>query len=214
MVHALLSRYLEIGPGMRLPPERQLAAEFGVSRNELRKALAALESEGRVLREVGRGTFVREPPDAAAVRESLKECTSPREAMEARLLLEPELASLAAINATNEQIKTMKGLCEQMRRSPTWSAYEDLDMSFHKLIAECAGNRLLLAVHTIVNDVRRAVVWRRLDTRLDGPPTDYSSFDEHDAIVEATERRDRDGARDSMRRHLRTTNARLLGVPS
>lgn len=208
----LLSRYLESGPGTRLPPERKLADELGLSRAEIRKLLARLEDEGRLSREVGRGTFVRPAyPDTATDRGTLEKSTSPREAMEARLVIEPELASLAAISASHRQIEAMRALAKQMRSSKTWKAYEQLDAQLHRLIAEAAGNKLLVAVHEIVNEVRRAVVWKRLDTRPIGPPPDYSSFGEHDAIIDAIEKRDRTGALEAMRRHLRTTQSRLFG---
>ncbi|WP_315838418.1 FadR/GntR family transcriptional regulator [Bradyrhizobium prioriisuperbiae] len=214
MVLNLLSRYIEAGAGTQLPPERQLAAEFGVSRNEIRKALARLEADGQLTREVGRGTFVRAPlAEQVSELDTLQRSTSPREAMEARLLIEPELASLAAINASYKQIETMQALATQMRHAKTWEAYEQYDGRLHCLIAEAAGNKLLAAVHGIVNDVRRAVVWKWLDTRPSGPPPDYSSFDEHDAIIGAIEKRDRAGAMDAMRRHLRTTSDKLIGSP-
>ena len=67
LVSKLLSRYVDANIGTRLPPERHLAAEFGVSRSEIRKALARMEAEGRLLRQVGRGTFIRgAQPDAAS----------------------------------------------------------------------------------------------------------------------------------------------------
>ncbi len=143
--------------------------------------------------------------------DGLKRGTSPREAMEARLLLEPELAGLAALNATFSQIEEMRETAALARRSRTWAAYEELDARLHRVIAAAAGNRLLLAVHEIVNDVRRAVIWKRLDTRPLGPPDGYSSFEEHDAIVSAIEGRDRNGAMEAMRRHLRTTSEKLFG---
>jgi DNA-binding FadR family transcriptional regulator len=131
--------------------------------------------------------------------------------MEARLLIEPELASLAAINATAKQIEMMRTLAAQMRMASDWKAYEQFDGRLHQVIAEAAGNKLLVAVHETVNEVRRAVVWKWLDTRPAKPPADYSSFGEHDRILDAIEARDRAGAKDAMRRHLRTTNSRLIG---
>ncbi len=208
----VLSRYFEAGPGTRLPPERKLADELGLSRAEIRKLLARLEDEGRLSREVGRGTFVRSAfPDATTDRGTLEKSTSPREAMEARLVIEPELAGLATISATHQRIEAMRALAKQMRKAKTWNIYEQLDGRLHLLIAEAAGNKLLVAVHEIVNEVRRAVVWKCLDTRPVGPPSDYSSFDEHDAIIDAIERRDRTGAIEAMRRHLRTTQSRIFG---
>lgn len=200
------------GPAGRLPPERRVAAELGLSRAEVRKTLALLEAQGRIVRHVGRGTFLRQDGEDVDAFRDLKLRTGPREAMEARLLIEPELAGLAAINATAEQISGLREVTAATRQVPDWAEYERLDALFHRLIAEAAGNRLLVAVHDIVNEVRRAVIWTWLDTRPAGPPPDYSSFAEHEAILAAIARRDRQEAADAMRRHLRTTSARLIGV--
>lgn len=213
MVAQQLGQLIDGLTGSRLPPERVLAAQFGVSRAEIRKCLAALATEGRLVRHVGRGTFLRDAAAApiADIR-SLARDTSPRDAMQARLLLEPELASVAAVHATPKQIDTMHVLTGQMRAAPTWAAYESADGQLHQLIAACSGNKLLTVVHSIIDEVRRAVVWSWLDSRPTGPPADYSSFAEHDAIVAAIERRDRAGAAAAMRQHLRTTQARLIGT--
>jgi DNA-binding FadR family transcriptional regulator len=134
--------------------------------------------------------------------------------MEARFVLEPQLASLAAINATFKQIERMRVLARQMREAETWKIYEMLDGQLHRLIAESTGNELLSAIHRTVDDVRRAVVWRWLDTQPLRPPSDYSSFVEHDAIINAIEQRDRALAMDAMRHHLKTTMDKLIGTHS
>lgn len=196
----------------RLPPERELAERFGVKRAEIRKALAVMEEEGRLHRHVGRGTFLaREehieiPADALVIARR----TSPPEAMQARIIVEPEIARLAALRATATQIAAMKDFCVQMRRSKTWSEYEDLDWRFHNLLADASGNNLLLEIQRLVNGVRRAVVWGHLAKRPVGPSPDYHSFEEHDAIVEAIANRDRRGAADAMRRHLNSTASTML----
>jgi DNA-binding FadR family transcriptional regulator len=208
----LLTRYVEAQAGTRLPPERQLAEEFGVSRNEIRKALARLEQDGRLSREVGRGTFVRTPPsDRSLDLHALREITSPREAMEARLLIEPELAGLAAVNASVKQVEAMRALAKLMRQAESWRAYEQHDGRLHRLIAESTGNKLMASIFNTIDEVRRAVVWRWLDTRPSRPPADYSSFEEHDSIIDAIEQRNRTGAMETMRRHLRTTIEKLMG---
>lgn len=212
MMSKLLARYIDAGEGTQLPPERQLAAEFGVTRNEIRKALARLEQDGRLSREIGRGTFVRAPlGDTRLDLDSLQRNVGPREAMEARLLLEPKLAGLAALNATFEQIAAMRVLAAQLRQADSWKAYEQTDGRLHCLIAQATGNNLLATVHKTIDDVRRAVVWKWLDTRPSRPPADYSSFDEHDTIIDAIEQRDRAGAVEAMQRHLRTTIDKLMG---
>jgi DNA-binding FadR family transcriptional regulator len=196
----------------RLPPERALAARFGVKRAELRKALAVIEEEGRLHRHVGRGTFLTkvDGADIPAHAVVVAHRTSPPEAMQARIVVEPEIARLAALKATGTQIKEMRELCAQMRRATAWSEYEHLDWRFHDLLAEASGNSLLLEIQRLVNGVRRAVVWGHLAKRPIGPSSDYHSFAEHDAIVEAIASRDRRGAAEAMRRHLNSTASTML----
>lgn len=217
MVLSKLRDWLNTAPlseGARLPPERRLAETLGVSRTELRKALLVLETEGRLDRHVGRGTFLRDPQRSSVIDAAslavLAERTGPHEAMVARTVLEPELARLAAFHATPRQLSELKRLAAEMRRARDWQAYEDLDAAFHDLIAESAGNPLLREISRIVNGVRKAVVWGRLFLPADGPTPGYHSFAEHDAIVAALERRDRAGARDAMRRHIESTLSTMM----
>lgn len=197
--------------GTRLPPERTLAEHLSVTRAELRKALLVLEVEGRLKREVGRGTVVLNPLEkngsvlTDAILRTLAARTGPHEAMMARLVLEPELARLAALHATQLQIARARALAENMRQVDDWAAYEKLDHAFHDLVAEAAGNPLLHEMHRMLNAVRQSVVWRHLSLPKDGPPADYHSFSEHEALVRALETRDRTGAKDAMRAHLEAT---------
>lgn len=201
--------------GTRLPPERELAARLAVSRSELRKALLVLEVEGRLRREVGRGTVVLDPARGSGtvlgdgILHALAARTGPHEAMIARLVLEPELARLAALHATPLQIARARHLSEDMRRVTSWADYEALDAAFHDLIAEAAGNPLLHEMHRVLNYVRQKVVWRHLALPTDRPPPDYHSLREHDALVRALETRDRAGAKEAMRAHLEATLATM-----
>ena len=191
---------------LRLPPERELAEVFCVSRSELRKALAVLEDEGQLTRHVGRGTFIAK--DAEEVHGSgrgIAALTSPSAAMEARLAIEPELGRLAALNATSNQIDELKHLCREMRGAQTWEEYAELDWRFHDLIAKATGNILLTEIQSLLNGVRRYVVWGGLVKRRGGPSEDYHSFDEHEQVVGAIEARDAPGAMRAMSAHLRTT---------
>lgn len=198
------------GGTMRVPPERELAELFCVSRSEIRKVLAILASEGQLTRHVGRGTFIvggDEGYDGAA--EGVAAVTSPPAAMQARLAIEPELCRLAAVNATTNQIGEMRSLCRKMREAPNWEAYAELDWRLHGLIAAATGNVLLNEIQTLLNGVRRYVVWGGLTKKKVGPPVDYHSFGEHDRIVDAIEARDPETAGQAMVRHLETTRARM-----
>lgn len=192
--------------GSRLPPERRLAETLHVTRPALRKALALLEVEGRIIRQVGRGTFVATPPSTSyAGLSALTARTGPHDAMMARLALEPELAKLAALHATPLHISRLQSLASDIRHVSTWDEYEALDHALHDLIAESAGNVLLHELHKIMNAVRQVVVWRQLSPGIAGPPPDYHSFDEHDAIVAAIAARNRTAAKTAMRAHLNAT---------
>ncbi|MEM7775730.1 MAG: FCD domain-containing protein [Pseudomonadota bacterium] len=203
-----------IRSGGRLPPERQLSEVLGISRAELRKALTVLEAEGVVQRHIGRGTFLVAASGKTGIRLSdvmaLAERTSPHEAMIARMVLEPELTGMAAVHATPLQLAELRALTLETRTAPSWPIYEQLDAAFHAAIAEAACNSLLAELHGVVNQVRVSVVWSRLDVPDGGPPPDYHSFAEHDAIVDALERRDRNGAVEAMRAHLKSIRATFL----
>ena len=196
-------------PDERLPAERDLATKFCVSRAEVRKALAVLEEEGLIHRHVGRGTFVSRKAGTALMEKDIAARTSPLAAMQARYSIEPELARLAALNATAAQIAEMRALTLDMRQAETWDIYANLDWRFHNLIAEGTGNVLLMEIQRLLNDVRRYVVWSNLEKQVAGPPADYHSFEEHENIVDAIEQRDSAGAMQAMLNHLGGTKSHL-----
>src|SRR5262249_52085210 len=136
--------------------------------------------------------------------------TNPAEVMRTRLLIEPEVARLAALNATSSQIAEMYGCLERTRAAATWRQYEAWDNRLHRVIAEATQNQLLLALLDTLSAVRRAVAWGRLRANPVKPDPDHHSFAEHDAIVVAIEERDMTRAAEHMRRHLETVERNLL----
>lgn len=196
----------------RLPPERELSETLGVSRAELRKALAELENEGQIWRHVGKGTFIgARPIDTVADIAAMAKRTSPAEAMQARLALEPEIARLAALHARPEDIAAMRLCMDYQRSSKTWREYESWDNRLHRAIAEATQNSLLLGLLDTLNAVRRAVTWGRLrpaDRPMPSP--DHHSFAEHARIVQAIEDRDLAAAAATMRQHLQMVQTKLL----
>ncbi|NDV85315.1 FCD domain-containing protein [Aurantimonas aggregata] len=201
----------ELPGNSRLPPERELAEIVGVSRGDLRKALATLEADGLLWRHVGKGTFTGARPtteiDSIAV---IANQTSPAEVMRARLVLEPELAREAALHATADDIRAMRLCTDGGRAAETWRQYENWDNRLHRTIAEAGRNALLLSVFDTINAVRRTVVWGRLRNDKLLPPADHHSFGDHDAIVEAIENRDLSAAASLMRTHLQRVQANLI----
>ncbi|WP_424971780.1 FadR/GntR family transcriptional regulator [Dinoroseobacter sp. S76] len=202
----------KIATGQRLPPERELVDLLGVTRNDLRKALALLEAEGSIWRHVGRGTFVGARPDAeASSLPSTAERASPVEVMNARILIEPALAGFAAVHASSADLKELRTIADRCRNARNWREYEAQDNALHRAIAEASNNTVLTAVFDTLNSIRRTVVWGR-DRGNDGPPpADHHSFDQHDRILDAINNRDAEMARAEMRQHLDSVSQKLLG---
>lgn len=201
----------ELPASTRLPPERELCEMLGVSRGDLRKALAILEGQGELWRHVGKGTFVGARPVAELSSvAAIAGQTNPAEVMRARRVIEPELAREAALHATADDIKALRLCVAGAHTAETWRQYENWDNRLHRAIAEAAHNALLLAVFDTVNAVRRTVVWGRLRDESPRPPTDHHSFAEHEAIVRAIEERDLAAAASRMRRHLQNVQMLLL----
>jgi GntR family transcriptional regulator, transcriptional repressor for pyruvate dehydrogenase complex len=127
-------------PGTRLPPERELAVQLGVSRPSLREALLALEIEGRVEIRMGSGVYVCAPPSGAGAEPpSMGE--SPSELMHARSVLEGSIITLAAARATREGLDQVKACLDAMRhevrrgQSPV-----EADRRFHVAVAEMTSS--------------------------------------------------------------------------
>ena len=194
----------------RLPPERVMSQTLGVTRNQLRSALATLEARGLIWRHVGRGNFVGERPvlnldDVSYLRDQL----TPPHVASVRLTIEPELARLAAIHSTpsdRDEIRTCAARC---REAPDWRSYEAWDNKFHFAIARSAKNKLFLYYFETLNVVRRSMVWGQPRT-THKPKKKYSSFLEHDQIVQAIEAEDRDFAAHCMKQHLHSVYGRIL----
>lgn len=194
----------------KLPAERDLCDELGVSRGKLRKALALLEAEGQIWRHVGRGTFFGPRPviNISDV-EHLSEHSRPAEVFEARLAIEPQLARLAALHGNASNFSEMRRCTKRCRLARDWRVYESWDNNFHQSIAAATGNKLLMSLFDTLNIVRRSSVWgQRRSTGL--PPKDMSSFEEHDAIYDAIVARDADDAALRMRQHLVSVRERTF----
>ena len=194
----------------RLPPERRLTEAFGVSRAELRKALAALEADGLIWRHVGRGTFIGARPvhnlDDVTF---LGQLASPTQVLEARLAIEPELARLAALHGLRADFDAIRSCAERGRAAVDWRSYEAWDNKLHHAIAKATKNKLLIFLFDTLNVVRRSIVWSQERTTV-RPPADHQSFDQHDAIVAAIEAHDPAAAAARMQDHLRSVRDRVL----
>ncbi|QYK40861.1 MAG: FadR family transcriptional regulator [Paracoccaceae bacterium] len=194
----------------RLPPERDLCHQFGVTRGGLRKALAELEADGLIWRHVGRGTFIGARPIHNLEDVTfLGELASPAQVITARLAIEPELARLAALYGSQADFAEILACTRRCRTAADWRSYEAWDNNLHHAIAKATHNKLLLHLFDILNVVRRSTVWGQLrSTQL--PPRDHRSFDEHDGIYAAIAERNATLAAQRMRDHLVSVRDRVL----
>lgn len=195
----------------KLPPERELCEALGVSRGALRKALARAESQGRIWRHVGKGTFFGpRPAEDSSDQPAIAEVASPVEVLRARTLLEPMLAKEAALHASASDLKELEVCAENGRLADSWRRYETWDNRFHRAIASATQNRVLLMMFDNLNNVRRVMAWGRQRREAAGPPRDHHSFAEHARIVAAIKDRDPAQSEQAMRDHLGTVTRKLL----
>lgn len=201
----------QYAPQSKLPPERGLAAQLEISRSTLRAVLAAMEAKGELWRHVGRGTFVgKRPPDGQEIFPLPADMTNPAEVMEVRLILEPQIADLAAHRATVAEITFMKQCLEKGEAARDTATYEMWDGALHRAIAEASGNSLLLALFNAVNAIREHAVWGKLKeaTLTDQRRRRYSI--QHKNLVRAIERRDAVDCKRLMREHLSAVRDDML----
>jgi DNA-binding FadR family transcriptional regulator len=205
-------------PQRPLPTERELTVDFGVSRRAIRRALAVLEAEGHIWRRQGKGTFIGPtPPSATLSFAKLSSRTNFSEVMEARLHLEPALASLAAVRASGEQMAILRRLAERTTRQQgadeiDAEGLELWDGALHRGIAEAAGNRLMLDIFEMLDAIRLDPAWRELRQRARNTDRLNAYSHDHDDIVQAIENRDPVNAATAMRGHLRALQQALEAV--
>jgi GntR family transcriptional regulator, transcriptional repressor for pyruvate dehydrogenase complex len=192
-------------PGDQLPPERELAQQFGVSRTAVREAMKALQEKGLVEAHSGRGTFVIDGT-SQAIRESLDRMMkigqpgNHVQLVEVREILEPDIAALAAARADEQHLATMREAIAVMDRTPPDpDAYIEADLDFHLSLAEAVDNPFILSLlDSIVGLLREQ---RMKIFSVEGGPERGQYH--HKRILEAIERHDPDAAREAMRAHLR-----------
>ncbi|MGY4646916.1 FadR/GntR family transcriptional regulator [Mycobacterium sp. URHB0021] len=195
-------------PGDKLPTERELAAQAGVSRAVIRSVLDDLEARGVLLRQVGRGTFLT-PSHAMATGGA--DHPSPGEIMSSRLTVEPELLPLAVAAATHSDISEMRRCLRGGEQARTSEEFERWDIALHHSFALATHNAVIIGVSKLLIDSRRQPIWGGLKKRTFNPELHLEYCAEHDHIVEAIADRDPDSARQAMRTHLRHVRRTLLG---
>ena len=190
----------ELGEGDRLPPERELATELGISRRALRKILTQMELEGQLWRGRRNGTFLGRRTAGPVSIERLIARGSPAAVLEARLAVEPSIADLA-------NIETCMRRTTEVKDDEAWVRW---DGAFHLAIAEATRNDILVGLVTAFNAARSTGDWQALRLAAITPEKRRRSFAHHRAICETLRRRSADDAARAMRDHLLTTRRNLF----
>jgi DNA-binding FadR family transcriptional regulator len=210
------------GPGSRLPTERQLAMDLGVTRSSVRHALATLEAQGHISREVGRGTFLRDVPPAAT--SPVPNASAPRAAdpptpdaaapagpgadfapadvMTVRRLFEPPAMSLVVAWATAADLEEMDRCLAGGDRAASYEEFESWDLALHRCIMKASHSPLLAALYQAIEGARHGQVWGDLKRRSASREHREQYQGDHRAIVDALRARDSACAVEAMRLHL------------
>jgi GntR family transcriptional repressor for pyruvate dehydrogenase complex len=199
-----------LGPGDRLPPERDLADQLGIARSTLRQALMSLTESGHLiaLRGRGGGTFVSDAPPLAESSRADLSGGHWREVLDQRIAIEVGTVVLAAERARPEDVVRLQAHVETMRHVEDFSGYRRADVFFHLGLAETAGSARLLAAMTELQGQMSELIGHIAHPA----PVLARSNEQHADLVAALERRDGWTAAQIVREHLKGTEQVLAGL--
>jgi GntR family transcriptional repressor for pyruvate dehydrogenase complex len=207
-LRALIARG-EVPLGQRLPPERDLAAQLGVSRPSVREALIALEVEGVVEVRPGSGIYAI-ARDASARSRGVDNAFGPFEVIRARQLVEGELAALAAGRHGKALVPALRETLTMMEDDAARGEVPLRgDRLFHLRIAEAAGNGPLLRTVTELFDERNSPLFAQLGAHFENLKSWKRAIAEHRAVVSAIAASDASAARIAMQMHLQRSHDRF-----
>ena len=225
------SRRAGLRRGSRLPTERQLAADLGATRTSVRRALTVLEAEGRISREVGRGTFLREEPNRSTgnvasagqaggadgvaeqylgpggLRPADQGGFAPADVMTIRRLLEPPAMRLVVAWATAADFEEIGRCLAGGERAASYDEFETWDLALHRSIMAASHSPLLTRLYAVIEEARHSRFWGDLKRRSASRDRQHAYQADHAELVAALRARDPDRAVEAMRAHL----ARVAG---
>jgi GntR family transcriptional repressor for pyruvate dehydrogenase complex len=193
-------------PGEKLPSEAELCTALRIGRSTLREALKSLAFVGMVQMRPGEGTYVIEESrlliDRIMARGSLKTDQELQDVGEVRLILEGEIAALAAERAEPEDLERLESIMGEMTRSLESGGrdYVDFDVEFHLAISQCAKNQMLYELLSPI----RGVLTEWISKSQELPGIQENAHRQHVKILAAIRSRNPEKARHAMKTHLRT----------
>jgi len=201
----------ELKPGDKLPSERELAAEFNVSRVTVRQALTVLETLGLIVRKVGGGTYSVHSRNDFEVAKLVEVLSAKRytisEPLEVRRMIEPQMAKLAAMRATPDDIASMEDcLRRQQEKVDQQMLITQEDSEFHFAIAKATNNSII----TKLVETLHEILWDTRQSSLSANNGGYISLEGHYRILEAIKKKSGDAAYEAMSTHLREVEALIM----
>ena len=202
-------------PGDRLPAERELAEVFKVSRHSVREAIRALEQRGVLTSRAGSGTFVavddENPAGDFLARAVDRKQAQLAEIFQFRRMIEPQIAFLAARNASSEDIEECRRILRLQEHGAQESTHlTDLDNTFHLMMARASRNGIVLRIVERILDILG-------ETRAEAYQSEERarlSVDGHARIVDAMQMGNADAARQAMDDHLKDIEEIVLQKPA
>ena len=199
----------EFTAGARLPAERDLSKQLGVSRPSVREALIALEVEGWVEVRTGSGVYVLDRSHRASEPMEAAEW-GPLELIRARRVVEGETAALAATMGKRRDVDAMTRAIEAMREMADRNVMPlEGDRAFHLAVVDACGNVVLSETVQGFWDSRKGPIFTRLGGYFETVKSWRSAIAEHEAIRDAIAARDADGARKAMHEHMDKSHQRF-----
>ncbi len=201
--------------GQRIPTERDLSGQFGLSRSVVRRVLADMKEKRLITQTVGSGTYVSEHVAEALMATANRAGTlptSPAELMSARIALEPAIIAMVVVNATSVDFARMHECCGKGEAARTLEQFERWDALLHEAIADAAHNSVISKTFRLMNQVRAQGEWGALKRRSATPQRRLEYQRQHRALVTALQDRDAARATQLCLDHLRHVRQNLLGV--
>ena len=204
--------------GQRLPAERYLAEQHGLSRGTVREALSLLEQGGLIARHRGSGSYVTDPTEGrtgdGGDRDDVAEITSPLQLLEVRLALEAQMVRLAARNMTARDISGLENALKHMEGAEQdEETFSHWDKIFHLAIAEGTRNPLMITIYGQINHVRTHDRWQSVKGAILTPTRIREYNAHHREIFDAIRQRDPEIAVVRMNNHLLLAQQDLLVPP-
>lgn len=192
----------------RLPSERALAETYGVARGTVREALGRLAKENVVEVRRGSGTYVIGSDQFHSP--SPIETASPLELIDARFALEPHICRLAVLNGRRHEFDHMQTLCDRMEQNfDDPAVFSEADTEFHRALAQCTRNSLLIWIIDQITSVRSQDEWTRMRHLTLGPEIIANYNKQHCEILDCIRNRAPEEAANMMKTHLETARLSL-----